>query len=173
MVTSKPINSQGTVIEEPPIADEPLAQLRAVPGNKIAAVAFWLLAAACTQQVTALFLPGMLSWAFALGLQYGLTRLESPIWSRWSYSDDGEAYLRHIGVISMGALVVDVLFNVGGAWIVVQQAHKFPPVVAIADMMNTSKDAALQQIQGWPALALCLVLGVLLAGAAEKLWNLD
>lgn len=141
-----------------------------ITGDKIASVFVWLLAVICTRELTQHLAPAAAAWLLAGVGQFALTKSESPIWKRYARdAETGEWYKRPLSVYNWLALGVDALLNMGGAWFLVQRAHTFAPVRAIAEMLGTT----VQPITGVWAVGICAVISVGLCAGPELLWYND
>ncbi len=127
-------------------------------GNRVVAVIVWLIGVATTYLGFVTMLPD-LPWTvalpFALACQGMLTWMERGIWRG-----------RHITVVTMAALLIDVLLNAGGLYPYMARLGATPPARMLADAFGWGTT-----ISPIGAIVIALIGGFLIAAAPEEYWN--
>ena len=159
-----------TTIRSTSFTDETTAGLHwpNLPYAKIAAALIWILGSYLTylsmaRMVTSLYV----ALGLAILAQVILTKLEAPIWSRWMVDDQGEWVKRAMHPSSPLALMVDALFNLPGAWLVVHVLHTWLPITTIGEITGWH----MQPLVGWPGLGVTCVLAIVPCALPEVLWR--
>ena len=133
--------------------------------NRIAATIVWIVSV----WFTALFLHGatelgyLLSSAFALALQGVLTIGERPLWRA--------VFLRGKGKYSFIGFIITLIdgaLNAAGIYPGISKMNNSSVGLMLIDVFNLSP-----RIERVPAFIIALVIGMLVAGAAEYLWELE
>ncbi len=130
--------------------------------NTAAAVVIWLVGAWSTGTfLTQIGIEGPTK-LYAFILQALLTICEGPIWYKHLRVDRGGAF-----IIGIGALLFDVVFNIGGLWIYLQNLGNTTFWQAV--MAATGQVSAPASLT---VFAVACLLGLAIAAGPEALWDL-
>jgi len=134
--------------------------------NRIASVAAWLIGVLFTYMLLRSVAPS-LSWLTALGMaaggQFLLTWAEKPLW-KWALRRKGGKFV----TFGVGVTIIDAAINAGGIYPYVPRLSQTDLGKMLIEVF--SLNATISQPV---ALAIALAIGLLVAGLAEYLWEME
>lgn len=127
-------------------------------GNRFVAVIIWLIGVATTYlgfTTMASGLPWQVALPFAFGSQALLTYMERGLWRG-----------RHVSVVTIAALLFDVLLNAGGVYPLALRLGATPTAAMFADAFHWER-----AISPIGAMIIAIIGGFLIAAAPEEFWS--
>lgn len=147
------------------VREQPIASAR-LNYNRAAAIIAWLGGAFLTYLFYAVAAPGLhwlVAFVFAALTQAVLTLAERPLWRRFARKSGGK--LVPLAII---VTVIDAMLNAAGVYPYMGQIAQTGVGVMLADAFQVQPTLSTRA-----AIGLAFVLGLILAGIPEMLWEYD